>query len=475
MIYKLEVRHTDPEAVMRLGSLGYDVAAIAPNGAATIYATLEEWGALAAAGFEARTTGTQPAGPSYTSGAKALGAYSSYTSLTANLEAYAAAHADIAALTSLGQSVQGRELWALLITDNPGVEEDEPEFKYIATMHGDEPVGTEMCLELIDRLLNGYGSDVRTTLLVDSTAIWIVPLMNPDGLELGTRNNANTINLNRSFPEYPDDYFGTIYDGDPLGDSGREPEVAHVMRWNAENSFVLSANFHTGALLVNYPYDHEPGIASGDDAPTPDDALMRELSLAYAAHNPDMFGSPTFPNGISNGSDWYAITGGMQDWNYRYLGCVDVTIELSDVKMPEEGLLSDYWSANEEAMLSYIEAVHTGLRGIVTDAATGEPVHARVNVGGNPQPVFSDPDVGDYYRLLLPGVYTVAVEAPGYLPQTLSGVTVVPGAAARLDVELSVLVIPAVSPWALAGLGLTIIALFVILEEPSTAFWRLRR
>ena len=63
--------------------------------------------------------------------------------------------------------MQGRELWAMLITDNPDTEEDEPEFKYVSTMHGDEPVGTENCLQLIERLLSDYGVDTRITDLVD--------------------------------------------------------------------------------------------------------------------------------------------------------------------------------------------------------------------------------------------------------------------------------------------------------------------
>ena len=62
------------------------------------------------------------------------------------------------------------------------------------------------------------------------------------------------------------------------------------MRWTAENSFVLSANFHGGALVVNYPYDQDPGIASGRNAPSPDDALfeaIEEDQIRRGVLNPD--------------------------------------------------------------------------------------------------------------------------------------------------------------------------------------------
>ncbi len=193
----------------------------------------------------------------------ALGGYHSYTTLTEELSAYAEAHPDICRLYTLGQSVQGRELWATLISDNPDEEEDEPEFKYVSTIHGNENLATEMCLYFIDMLLTEYGQNDRITNLVNSTAIWIVPLMSPDGLELDRRGNANGINLNRNFPLLTDSSL-SIFTGEPLGTSNREPEVSHIMNWTAENSFVLSASFHTGALLVCYPYGYNEQMSAVD-------------------------------------------------------------------------------------------------------------------------------------------------------------------------------------------------------------------
>lgn len=430
----VEVVLPNRRALDQLTAEGFIIDAVRGN-MAVIYATPRQLKRLEGLGWQVTEVGRQPAPPVFRSGAKGLGVYHNYAGLTAELQAFVAAYPNLCRLYSLGRSVQGRELWAMLITDLPDIEEDEPEFKYIATMHGDEPIGAELCLYFIHRLLSSYGTDSRITTLVNDTAVWIVPLMNPDGLELGRRTNANGFDLNRSFPVYPTTFTGNIFDGEPLHDEGRPPEAAHVMRWTAANSFILSANFHAGELVVNYPYD-EDGVPSGVNAPTPDDALFREVSLVYSSLNPMLWTQSAFPNGIVNGSAWYTVFGGMQDWNYRYVSCNEVTIEVSRLKRPPESELPVYWAANAESMLAYVEAVHMGVRGVVTDAVTGAPLWAKVEVEGNAHPVFTDPDVGDYHRMLLPGTYTLTFSAPGWQAKTVAGVTVSEGVATRLNVAL---------------------------------------
>jgi carboxypeptidase D len=187
--------------------------------------------------------------------------------------------------------------------------------------------------------------------------------------------------------------------------------------------------------VVNYPYDDNGG-QSGTYAACPDDGLMINLALRYSSHNPPMYANSEFSQGITNGAAWYAVYGGMQDWCYRYLGCVDMTIELSNAKRPAYTTLPGYWSDNMESMLSYLEAVHIGVRGIVTDSITGKPIYAKVIVSGNTQPVFTDSDVGDYYRLLLPGTYSLTYSAAGHNSKTVDNVRVVDGDAVRVNVQL---------------------------------------
>jgi carboxypeptidase D len=423
----VEVALPDRSALYELTEAGFNVSSVLDN-LATVHATAQELEELTSRGFEFQEVEQEPPDT-------ALGGHHNYAGLTVELADYAAAYPEICRLYTLGQSVQGRELWAILITDDPNTEEDEPEFKYVSTMHGDEPLGTEMCLYFIDMLLTTYDSNDRVAELVDNTAIWIVPLMNPDGLEIDQRLNADGYDLNRTFPAYPEDFTGNIFDGEPLGDGDHPIEVGHVMRWTAANSFVLSANFHTGALVVNYPYDDDD--KGHVDSPTPDDLLFENVSRRYSVHNVPMWDSPYFADGITNGAAWYSISGGMQDWNYRYASCNEFTIELSNTYKPSASSIPNFWNNNRDSMLSYAEAVHIGARGIVTDRATGEPVWAEVRIEGNSHPVFTDPNVGDYHRMLLPGVYNIIFNAPGYAQKLVENVVVANGPATRLDVELA--------------------------------------
>ena len=368
---------------------------------------------------------------------KQRSSYPSFAEVSTYLNDTANAHPEICRLISIGRSVQDREIWALLISDNPSEEEEEPEVAYISTMHGDETVGTVLNLNLIDLLVNNYETNTQLTQLVDETEIWIVPLLNPDGYEMGIRWNANNTDLNRAFPIWESDFEGTFgSDGTPET-MGREPEVVAIMEWATSNAFVLAANFHTGALVVNYLYDQEPGISSGQDAPTLDDPLMRSLSTTYAVLNAPMLASRAFPGGITNGSAWFSNFGGMQDWHYRYAGAIHATIELSNTKDPNPNTLLPLWDDNREAMIAYLERVHAGIRGRVTDRITNEALFATLTLDDNPQAVYTDPGIGDYYRLTLPGTYTLQATAPGYIPYTMSSIAVAEESATQIDISLS--------------------------------------
>ncbi|UCE61245.1 MAG: succinylglutamate desuccinylase/aspartoacylase family protein [Phycisphaerales bacterium] len=354
--------------------------------------------------------------------------YHTYPEIGSELLAAQASYPSICQRHDLGSSGQGRSIWAICITDNVGVEEDEPEFKYVSTMHGNEPMGMELCLKLVEYLTTNYGIDPRVTNIVDSVELWIVPLMNPDGYIADTRYNASGIDLNRNFP----DPF-TSPENTP---DGRAVETGVIMNWSFDHSFTLSANYHGGELVVNYPFDNNE-TGSSVYTPTPDDEMFIWISKEYSQHNQPMWDSSIFDYGITNGADWYAISGGMQDWSYRYMGCNEVTIEVSEAHTPGAGEIPTFWSQNRESMLAYIETCLTGVRGIVTNGATGEPLAATVTVIGRDHEVYTDPDVGDYHRMLyLTDTYDLTFEAEGYDTAVEYDVPVTGGDITVWDVEL---------------------------------------
>ena len=142
--------------------------------------------------------------------------------------------------------------------------------KLIANMHGNEAVGREMLLALSSFLLRNYGADPRVTAILDTTDLHILASLNPDGFEastkgvcrgyqLGTgRHNGNNVDLNRAFPSWDD-----LSESTEVLKNRSEPEVTAVIDWVLSQPFVLSANFHDGAVVANYPYDdshHSIGI-----------------------------------------------------------------------------------------------------------------------------------------------------------------------------------------------------------------------
>ena len=168
-------------------------------------------------------------------------------------------------LIQLGDTVQNRKMWVMEISDNPGTHEPgEPEMKYIGNVHGNEVVGREILLQLVKHLCESYGKNEGITELVDKTRIHILPSMNPDGYELARarkkslspdvtedvigRLNANGVDLNRNFP---DQFFDS-------GEVNAEPESMAIMDWLKSYPFALSASFHSGALVVTYPFDDSP-------------------------------------------------------------------------------------------------------------------------------------------------------------------------------------------------------------------------
>ncbi|XP_037660647.1 carboxypeptidase N catalytic chain isoform X2 [Choloepus didactylus] len=328
-------------------------------------------------------------------------------------------------------------------------------------MHGDEVLGRELLLQLSEFLCEEFrNGNRRVAQLIHDTRIHILPSMNPDGYEAAAaqgpdysgylvgRNNANGVDLNRNFPDLNTyAYYNEKYGGPnhhlPLPDNWKsqvEPETQAVIQWLRSFNFVLSANLHGGAVVANYPYDKtfENRGHYTVKTPTPDDELFQKLAKVYSyAHGWMHQGwncGDYFPDGITNGASWYSLSKGMQDFNYLHTNCFEITLELSCNKFPWQEELYREWLGNREALIQFLEQAHHGIRGMVFDENHNHLAGAVISVRGINHDVTSGDD-GDFFRLLLPGTYTVTATAPGFNPETVN-VTVGPAEPKLVDFHL---------------------------------------
>ncbi len=404
----------DPARLQELGSM-VSIDAIKGH-YVYAYANADQWAAFQDTGIATQLLphpGLNPEAKMATSPGqmRTWDSYPSYETYISMMYAFAQNYPQLCRIVDAGTTVGGRQILFAVISDNVQTREQEPRLMYTSTMHGDETVGYILMLRLIDTLLDGYDSDARLGNLVNNAEIWINPNANPDGTYYGgnstvasaRRYNNNGYDLNRNFPS-PN---GSQYSGQPL-----QPETQLMMNLGMQERFNLVANFHGGAEVVNYPWDHQSTLHA-------DDAWYQSISRAYAtsAQNHSPAGYMTYlNNGITNGAAWYVTTGNRQDWtNYAALGR-ELTIELSNTKNPAASTLPDYWTYNYDALLGYLEHGLSGIHGIVRDAS-GNPQVATITVEDHDDSLSHIESLalnGCFYRYLSPGVYNLLISCTGY-------------------------------------------------------------
>lgn len=74
----------------------------------------------------------------------------------------------------------------------------------------------------------------------------------------------------------------------------------------------------------------------------------------YKGHSCESGDKIKFKDGITNGAAWYSFIGGMQDYNYAFKGCMEVTLEISCCKYPDVSMLEGLWNLNKEVRLKII-------------------------------------------------------------------------------------------------------------------------
>ena len=361
--------------------------------------------------------------------------YSQYDSIMKN---FASAYPSLCHLDTIGKSINGKYVLALKISDNPSLNEDEPKVFYSSTIHGDETGGFVLMLHFADYLLKNYNLDTRVKNLVDNLEIWINPLANPDGTygtgnaisSSSTRYNANGYDLNRNFPDPVTPYTSSNIE---------QKETIDMVRFMRKHRFVISANFHAGDEVVNYPWDYFYNKKSKYHA---DNTWFKSISRAFAdtVHVYGPAGYMTeLDNGITFGADWYSITGGRQDFITWNLQGREVTIELDVNKETPAAQLTLLWQYNWRSLMGYLENALFGIHGLVKDAHTSVPVPAKVFISGHDvdsSQVYSDTLSGSFTRMLAPGAWNLTFSAKGYHDTTINNVQVVARQRTDLAVEM---------------------------------------
>ncbi|MCK4312354.1 MAG: hypothetical protein KAW88_06440, partial [Candidatus Cloacimonetes bacterium] len=240
--------------------------------------------------------------------------------------------------------------------------------------------------------------------LIDNREIWIYYMVNPDGRVADNRYNANGVDLNRDA--------GYMWDG--WGNSSgafSQPESKALRDATYGRQFVVHTTYHSGIECISLPWSYR-----ADQCPDWDH--IYDLAGVYSSTS----GYTNLPY-YQGCTGMYPINGSTKDTNYGAMGAISWSMEISYLKHPPTSQIQYYYQINVPAMLAMIEYAGYGLEGVVTDATTGDPVTAAVFVNDY-FPTYTDVNVGDYHKYVLPGTYSITIVANGYETQTIDNVVV---------------------------------------------------
>lgn len=234
--------------------------------------------------------------------------YIYHEELTTRLQQLSRAYPNTSHLYSIGKSVEGRDLWVMAVAARDPYKHVllRPEVKLIGNIHGNELSTGETLLRFLEHLLTNPDKDKRVDEILANSRVHILVSMNPDGTEIATResctskigrNNSNKLDLNRNFP---DAFF--------CNRAPVQPETLAVLDWMDSTRFLLSAGFHTGAMVVSYGYENwlDSDQATGPKYVATDyDDTLRYFAKIYSMNHKTMrwavCDNETFVDGITNG------------------------------------------------------------------------------------------------------------------------------------------------------------------------------
>ncbi len=331
---------------------------------------------------------------------------------------------------------EGRTIYALKISDNPLVNEDEPAIVVDGAHHARELMTPVAVMDIMDVLTQGYGTDPQVTAWVEAYEIWLVPMVNPDGLEFVFNENsmwrknrkpdsgsaAIGVDNNRNYTAFWGQCGSTssnpssdTYRG-PYAESEEENQTMEALF--AREKPLIYVSYHSSGNEVLYPYLCGTLVEQG---------LYFQVRDEYASRM-------GFATRLASAS------GESFEDAYNEHGALAFLTEIGTSFQPPFSQVQPIMEGMRPGWRYLLErGLEASVQGHVTDAGTGDPLtEATVRVEEivfaegeqrNPEPLY-----GRYNRLLLPGSHTVSAGAVGYVPQSFE--VTVADEALLLDVAL---------------------------------------
>ena len=327
-------------------------------------------------------------------------------------------------------------MFALKISDNVNVDEDEPAMLIVGTHHAREINVPVIGLEAADRLTSGYGAPTpRITAAVNDNEIWIAPVWNPDGYNwVFTVNNmwrknrriltgAVGVDQNRNYPQG----WSTSCAGStsPASDTYKgpspasEPETQTMMAWSQAERFAKVIDYHSSGREVLFAY--------------------RCLSHPFSSWMEQEATALSEASGYGGLTREPSAEGEHYEWQFAQMGAYAFLIETGTEFQPP------YESALDEAALVWPGILKVlerpiSVSGHVTDLATGAPLSAKIEIlnvaFSQGETNFSGGPRGTYHMFVPPGTYDVRFSAIGYSP-VVSRVTVTATSSTVRDIQMS--------------------------------------
>jgi carboxypeptidase T len=304
MLLRVDLERVNKEKTGEFYRSGLDIALVRTDASVEIIATPEEYRQLVSERYNVEVLVSDLYKQLVSRYGRATGlgfpgGYHSYKEMVQELFDIQSDHPGITQLQVIGSSIEDRDIYAMKVSDNADIDEDEPEVLFTGLHHAREPVTLEICLDLLNTLTDNYGSNPHITSLVDEREVWVIPLVNPDGYEYAQnvdpywrknrRDNGDGsfgVDNNRNYGyAWGWDDHGSGYD--PRDPTYRgpapfsEPENQAIRDFTEARDFCITLSHHAYGNEIIYPW----GFVYG---PTDDQQALEGMGNALSFfHNYD--------------------------------------------------------------------------------------------------------------------------------------------------------------------------------------------